>query len=97
MDEDDSGRTIALRVGQQLRVTLGRQGQQWQPAQSSSAAVVRRSTQGGYPGSEPMVAVFEAQSRGQAQVSASTDLACFHTEPRCLAPQQQWSVTVTVS
>ncbi|MEO6204047.1 MAG: hypothetical protein ABIO67_01495 [Mycobacteriales bacterium] len=92
----DSGRTIRLAIGQRLRVGLS--NGTWQPPVSSDAAVLpRRSSTGGYPSDQPVDATFEATATGIADVTSQTDAACFHTEPRCMMPTRQWSVTVQVS
>jgi hypothetical protein len=42
-------------------------------------------------------AVFGAAKRGTADVTAESDAACFHTEPRCMMASRQWQVRVSVS
>lgn len=93
--DDDSGTTVRLALGQRLRVRLSRDT--WDPPVSSADGVaVRRSSSGGYPSDQPVDATFEAVGKGSADVTATSDAACFHTEPRCMMPQRQWSVHVTV-
>jgi hypothetical protein len=94
--DDDSGSTVHLVSGQHLRVRLS-QGT-WDPPDSTDSAVVaRRSSSGGYPSDQPVDAVFDAVGRGSAQVTAQSDAACFHTQPRCLMATRQWQVSVVVS
>jgi hypothetical protein len=93
--DDDSSSTLHVRVGQLIRVRL-EQGT-WDPPESSSAAVERRSSSGGYPTDHPVDALFEAVSPGTAELSASSDAACFHTEPRCMMPTRLWQVHVVVT
>ena len=94
--DGDSGTTVHLVVGQHLRVRLS--SGTWDPPQSSSdRIVVRRSSTGGYPTDQPVDATFDAVARGSADVSAQSDAACFHTQPRCMMAQRDWRVTVVVS
>ena len=93
--DDDSGSTVHLVVGQHLRVRLS-QGT-WDPPDSSNpASVNRRSSSGGYPSEQPVDAVFDAVAHGHADVTAQSDAACFHTQPRCLMATRQWQVSVLV-
>jgi hypothetical protein len=93
--DDDSGSTLHVRVGQRLRVRLS--SGTWDPPVSSADSVVtRRSSNGGYPTDQPVDAVFDAVGRGAADVTAQSDAACFHTEPRCLMASRQWQVHVVV-
>jgi hypothetical protein len=93
--DNDSGSTVHLVVGQHLRVRLS-QGT-WDPPDSSNpASVTRRSNSGGYPSDQPVDALFDAVAHGQADVTAQSDAACFHTQPRCLMATRQWQVSVVV-
>jgi hypothetical protein len=93
--DDDSESTVHLRVGQHLRVRLS--SGTWDPPVSSAASVVaRRSSSGGYPSDQPVDATFEAVGKGTADVTAQSDAACFHTEPRCMMASRQWRVHVVV-
>jgi hypothetical protein len=94
--DDDSGTTVRLARGQHLRVRLA-QGTWDPPVSSAEEVVVRRSSSGGYPTDQPVDATFEAVGAGRADVTAQSDAACFHTEPRCLMAQREWRVTVLVS
>jgi hypothetical protein len=86
---------VHLVVGQHLRVRLS-QGT-WDPPDSTNTAVaVRRSSAGGYPSDQPVDATFDAIGRGSADVTAQSDAACFHTQPRCLMATRQWQVSVVV-
>jgi hypothetical protein len=94
--DGDSGSTVRLRVRQRLEVRLT--DVSWTPPTSSATkVVVRRSSSGGYPSAQPVVAVFEAAARGAADVTSWTDAACFHTAPRCLMPTREWVLHVTVA
>ena len=94
--DGDSGSTIHLRVGQQVRVQL--QDGTWDPPTSSDAAVVaRRSSSGGYPTNQPVDAVFQAVKAGTAELQAQSDAACFHTQPRCLMATRLWQLHVVVA
>jgi hypothetical protein len=94
--DDDNDATVHLRVGQHLRVRLS-QGTWDPPVSSADRVVVRRSSSGGYPSDQPVDATFDAAGGGTADVTAQSDAACFHTEPRCLMASRQWQVHVTVS
>ena len=94
--DDDSGTTVRLVRGQHLRVRLS-QGTWDPPISSADTVVVRRSSTGGYPTDQPVDATFEAVGAGRADVTAQSDAACFHTEPRCLMAQREWRVSVVVS
>jgi hypothetical protein len=93
--DGDSGTTVHLVVGQHLRVRLS-QGTWDPPVSTDDAVVVRRSSAGGYPTDQPVDATFDAVGRGRADVTAQSDAACFHTQPRCLMATRQWQVTVVV-
>jgi hypothetical protein len=91
----DSERTVHLRPHERLEARLSQDS--YDPPTSSTAQVLtRRSSTGGYPGSAPVLAVFEALTAGQADVSTSSDYACFHTTPRCMRPSRLWVVHVIV-
>lgn len=92
--EEDSGKTVELRVGQSLRVELGRDYQQ--PTAGTDGVLDRTSATGGYPTGKEMIAVFRAVAAGNADVESSTDYACLHATPSCALPQQLWSVHVVV-
>lgn len=96
MTDNDNGRTVRLTRGQRLRVRLS--NGTWDPPSSSAqGVVVRRTSSGGYPSDQTVDAVFEAVGTGRAQVSATSDAACFHTQPRCMMPVRSWVVHVIVS
>ena len=95
---DNSGDTVKLRVGQRLRVRLTPDSGNWDPPTSGNNVVLsRRSSSGGYPGDQPVDASFVGVGAGSTDVSTQTDMACLHTEPRCLPPQRAWMVHVVVS
>jgi len=93
--QDDHDATVHLAVGQHLRVRLA-QGMWDPPSSSAEAVVVRRSSTGGYPNDQPVDATFDAVARGDATVTAQSDAACFHTEPRCMMASRGWQVHVVV-
>ena len=93
--QDDNGQTVRLTVGDRLRVRLTT-GTWDPPVSGEPAVVVRRSSNGGYPSDQPVDAVFEAVATGRAEVTAQSDAACFHTEPRCMMASQLWQVHVLV-
>lgn len=90
-----TGTTVTLRPGKHLRVRLS--GTTYDsPVSSNPASVVRRRSAGGYPDKGPVEADFQAQSRGAADLSATSDAACLRGQPRCLMLQRQWFVHVVV-
>lgn len=93
--DEDRGATVRLARGQHLRVRLS-SGTWDPPVSSADGVVVRRSSAGGYPSDQPVDAVFEAVGSGSADVTAQSDAACFHTEPRCMMASRQWEVRVVV-
>jgi hypothetical protein len=85
-----------MRVGQSVQVELpGGQGGYDQPV-SSSDAMHRDSSTGGYPSDQPSQSRFTADHAGSADLTSTTDYSCLHTQPRCLPPQRQWVVHVVV-
>jgi hypothetical protein len=94
--DDDSGSTVHLSVGQHLRVRLS-SGTWDPPVSSADGVVVRRTSSGGYPSDQPVDATFDAVGSGNADVTAQSDAACFHTEPRCMMASREWRVRVVVS
>jgi hypothetical protein len=98
LDEQSSGHSVHLRIGQSIEVRLpgGSAGGYAQPSASSN--VVRRVlTAGGYPTALPVRTRFDAIRPGTAEVTSTTDYACIHTSPACLLPQRDWTVHVTVT
>ncbi|MBK5306280.1 MAG: hypothetical protein JJD92_06280 [Frankiaceae bacterium] len=93
--DDDGESTVQLRTGQRLRVRLS-SGTWDPPVSSADGVVVRRTSSGGYPSDQPVDATFEAVGTGSADVTAQSDAACFHTEPRCLMATREWRVHVVV-
>jgi hypothetical protein len=92
--EDSAGQTIRLRVGQALDVELPANHV---PPASSGTVLRRASADGGYPTGAPVRARFEAVRAGAADLTSGTDYACLHAEPRCMLPQQLWTVHVVVT
>jgi hypothetical protein len=89
------GTTVHLVRGQHLQVRLSR-GSYDPPMSSRPASVVRRRTVGGYPGTHPVEADFQALASGPAEITATTDAGCLHGRPRCLIPQRLWTLHVDV-
>lgn len=91
-----NGSSVRLHVGQRLEVRMTQAT--YDPATSTAEqTLARRSSTGGYPTTAPMQALFEAVASGHADVTASSDAACFHTQPRCMMPTRLWVVHVTVT
>lgn len=94
---DNNGQTITLTVGERLHVKLKPDAGNYDPPTSSNSAVLgRESNTGGYPGDQPVDARFLARSAGTSDVTTQTDMACLHSNPRCLPPQRSWMVHVVV-
>ena len=92
----DNGKTFLLTVGQEITVVLAASPMAWDQPTARGSALTSVSASGGYPGTTPARAVFRAVSPGTAQVTSATDMQCLHATPRCLPPQQIWSITVVV-
>jgi hypothetical protein len=91
---DDAGSTVEVKVDESLRVELS---SDYGPPTARPAGIVERtSVDGGYPTGRPMVAVFRATAPGTADIESTTDYACLHATPRCMLPQQLWSIHVVV-
>lgn len=94
----DNGSTVHLRAGQELRVRLTPDGGNWDPPVSGDDGVAhRQSSSGGYPSNDPVDALFVGRGSGSTDITTMTDMACLHTNPRCLPPQRSWSVHVVVA
>jgi transposase len=97
LTSSDNGATVLARPGQQISVTLQPALGNWVRPQISGQGVLRPvSVSDGYPSPRPLHAVYLALTRGEASIATQTDLACFHTTPRCGAPAQGWRVKVVV-
>jgi hypothetical protein len=94
----DSGAVVALRPGDKLTVELlpGPGVYAWDRPLLTGTALRLVSVAGGYPARGPMLASFVAAAPGAAGVSASSDLPCLHSRPRCLPAQREWAVRVIV-
>ena len=91
----DNGAVIALTVGQHLDLVLAPDGLgAWDRPIIDGTGLAITAVSGGYPSSIPLRVTFTAQSTGDATIRTFTDLACFHTTPKCLPPVMLWSVTV---
>ena len=91
--EKDAESTVAVNVGDTMNVALPANYRQ---PTSSSGAVSRIATSGGFPSSAPATATFKATRSGRADLVTVTDAACFHTEPACKMPQRSWVLHVVV-
>ncbi|RGA05294.1 hypothetical protein DI270_008755 [Microbispora triticiradicis] len=93
LTEADNGKTITLRIGQTLGISLPAA---YRPTAVSAPALVKALTRGGYPTDQPLFEVYRTGTAGSADVSTMTDYACLHTTPRCALPQRLWRVHVDV-
>lgn len=97
LTDSDAGRTITVRPGTVIVLTLSGGPGSFQPPTTDEPGVLRAdSTSGGYPAEGPATATFTAIGKGIAQITSTTDAACLHSEPACMIPQQQFTVTVRV-
>jgi hypothetical protein len=92
-----NGTVVRLATGQSVTVILRRSALSWHIPAVTGAAVRRTSASGGYPGSAPAQATFQAVRPGHAILSAADDAACLHSQPACMMPQQLWRVEVIVT
>ncbi|HEY9524157.1 MAG TPA: cellulose binding domain-containing protein [Thermopolyspora sp.] len=93
LTEADNGKTITLRMGQTLGISLPAA---YRPTAVSGSALVKALTRGGYPTDQPLFEVYRTGTTGSADVSTMTDYACLHTAPWCALPQKLWQVHVDV-
>lgn len=94
----DNGAAVALTVGQHLDLLLPPDGLgAWDRPILDGTGLTITSAAGGYPSNSPLQVTFTAMAAGDAPIRTGTDLACFHTTPKCLPPQRQWSVTVHIT
>ncbi len=95
LTEKDAGRTIRVRPGTVIIVKLtGGPGSYLAPTTDAPNVLRADSTSGGYPAEGPTSATFTAIGQGTAQITSTTDAACLHSEPACMIPQQQFTVTI---
>ena len=93
----DAGRTITVARGDVIVVELSGGPGSYLPPTADDAAVLRtEESGGGYPGTEPATGRFTAIGRGVAHITSTTDAACLHSQPACMIPQQQFTVTIRV-
>jgi hypothetical protein len=94
----DNGTAVALTVGQHLDLVLTPDALgAWDRPIIDGTSLAITTVSGGYPSSTPLRVTFTAQSAGDATIRTGTDLACFHTTPKCLPPVMLWSVTVHIT
>lgn len=98
LTQSDTGRTIHVVVGDKISVRLpgGSGGGYHRPRSSNEANVDRVWSTGGYPGDADAQANFIARHTGKADLTATTDYPCLHTNPRCEIAQRIWIVHVVV-
>ncbi len=96
--QDDSGKTVTLRVGQHLVVQLqASTGWYWASAPNTSdASTLRRESASASPSSDHVTASFIGQKAGHARVSASEGPTCYQSTAACMPPTRFWYVEVDV-
>jgi len=97
LTQADDGKTVLLAVGQQVTVVLATPPRMWDQPAARGGAVTRVSASGGYPTATPARAVFRAVAPGTAQLTSAADMRCEHQIPRCLPPDEIWTVWVVVT
>lgn len=90
----DSQSSVTVHVGDTIVVELG---SDYRPATVNGTALVQRSSSGGYPSGQPLLATYQAVAAGSVDLSTMTDYACLHDVFPCARPQMLWTVHVTVS
>ena len=94
----DNGAAVRLRVGQAVDLLLPESNLgAWDRPIIDGTALTITTMSGGYPSSTPLQVTFTAKDAGVATIRTGTDLACFHTTPKCLPPVMLWSVTVHIN
>lgn len=97
VSEADSGRTIVLRRGDFLVVTLhGSAGFPWTVPASNDSNVLPRVGHTTANGGDTQVAKFVAERTGDATVSATQDPTCRDATPPCAAPSRAFEITVDI-
>ena len=101
----DANRTVTVRVGQRIRLTLAATGASgWTApvavaggAEEAATAVLsplRRDQANGHPADA--FAVFSAIRVGTAQITSAADATCMHHRPACVPRQRTFTVIVQV-
>ncbi|MFB9239165.1 cellulose binding domain-containing protein [Plantactinospora siamensis] len=91
----DNQKTVALRVGDTLVVSLPKE---YQPTKVAPDGVLAQtSVSGGYPSGQPLVARYRASAAGTADLSTVTDADCMHQPTPCPTPSIPWKLHVTVT
>jgi hypothetical protein len=94
----DSGRSVTVRVGTRIDLTLAPYGGSFDPPTVDNPTELSELTHhGGYPSDTPAVSDWKAVAPGTAHLSSQSDLACLHTTPACLPPQFEFRVTIIVT
>jgi hypothetical protein len=96
LTESSNGSTVRVPRGQPVLVNFtGCNGGGFDlPPTNVSDVLYRYRVNASNPGGA--TAVYGTPRLGTATLTSTTDTPCFHTQPRCLAPQQTWSATVEV-
>jgi hypothetical protein len=96
LTESSNGSTVRVPRGQPVLVDFtGCNGGGFDlPPTGVSDVLYRYRVNASNPGGA--TAVYGTPRLGTATLTSTTDTPCFHTQPRCLAPQQTWSATVEV-
>jgi len=94
--QDDNGKTVTLRAGQHLVVSLTDASWQWSEPDTDNGSVLTRTAVSANPSSSHVTASFDAKKAGQAHVSATKDAPCRTSQPPCMVPTYMWQVTVNV-
>ena len=93
----DKGRTVAVRVGELVSVSLVAQsGERWADVEAGDAGALFRARTVEDEGTTTALFLAQRTTTGE-QLTATTDTACLHGEPACAVPQRSWSVTVVVT
>lgn len=96
--EEDSGRTIQLKVGDFLVVSLhGSEGFPWTPPESTHPTVLALSGRSTSDGGYTQEAKFVARTIGDSRVTATQDPTCRNATPQCGAPSRAFEIAVHIT
>lgn len=91
----DNLSTLNLISGDILQVSLS--SLYVPPTVTPDGVLTLVSVTGGYPTTEPLVALYLAHTTGQVDVASYTDIACNHEPMPCPSPSVSWLLHVVVS